>query len=130
MHDWKTTHLFQLHGSPKCATCDDWLKNLEIPRHVNSLAGRLSDEKKSKIINEFNNQNFQVLCATESYKIGVHNPYVSFVARVGCKCNMNVFLQEIGRSGRSKEKTGLRVVIINEHKDDQQLGYWLKGCRE
>jgi len=69
-----------------------------------------------------------VLCATESYEVGVHNPHDDFVARVGCMRNMNALLQEFGRAGRSEGNGADGLLLINEHKDDQRLGYWIKGC--
>ena len=90
----------------------------------------LRREVKSKILEEFCNQQFQVLCATESYEVGVHNPHVEFVARIGCMRNMNVLLQEIGRAGRQKESFAGGLLLVNENKDDQRLGYWLKGCTD
>ena len=80
------------------------------------------------MVQEFNQQLFQVLCATESYEVGVHNPHVELVAWVGCMRNMNVLLQKFGRAGRSEEKGGVGLLMINEHRDDQHLGYWLDGC--
>lgn len=88
----------------------------------------MSNTTKSAIVDAFNNEEFQVLCATESYEVGVHNPHVDFVARVGCMRNMNVLLQEIGRAGRRDENGAVGLLLINEHKDDQRLGYWIKGC--
>lgn len=96
---------------------------------VMSFHGKgMSETERTKIVEDFNNQEFQVLCATESYEVGVHNPHVDFVARIGCMRNMNVLLQEFGRAGRSEENGAVGLLFINEHKDDQRLGYWLKGC--
>jgi ATP-dependent DNA helicase RecQ len=88
----------------------------------------MTKTEKAKVVQDFNNQKFQVLCATESYKVGVHNPHVDFVVRIGCMRNMNVLLQEFGRAGRGEENSAVGQLLVNEHKDDQRLGYWLKGC--
>ena len=96
---------------------------------VKSFHGKgMSIEQKKTVVEEFNQQQFQVLCATESYEVGVHNPHVELVARVGCMRNMNVLLQEFGRAGRSDEKGAVGLLMVNEHRDDQHLGYWLDGC--
>ena len=88
----------------------------------------MTNTQKKEIVEDFINEEFQVLCATESYEVGVHNPHVDFVARVGCMRNMNVLLQEFGRADRSEGNGTDGLLLINEHKDDQHLGYWIKGC--
>ncbi len=87
-------------------------------------------EKKMKIMEEFSKQEFQVLCATESYKVGIHNPHVEFVARVGCMRNMSVLLQEFGRASHGEDRSSEGILLFNESKDDQRLAYWVKGCGE
>ena len=47
-------------------------------------------EQKRTVLEEFNQQQFQVLSATESYEEGLHNSLVELVARVGCMRNINV----------------------------------------
>ena len=41
-----------------------------------------------------------ILVATESYELGVNNPNVSKIVRVGSPRNLGVLLQEFGRAGR------------------------------
>lgn len=33
-----------------------------------------------------------ILVATESYELGIDNPNISQVIRIGCPCNLGVFL--------------------------------------
>ena len=54
-----------------------------------------------KIMEEFPNQQFQVLHATESYEVGIHTPVQSY-ARVGCMRNMGVMFQELGKASHGK----------------------------
>lgn len=49
-------------------------------------------EQKRTVLEEFNQQQFQVLSATESYEEGLHNSLVELVDRVGCMRNINVLL--------------------------------------
>ena len=41
-----------------------------------------------------------VLVATESFELGVDNPSINQVIRIGCPRNLGVLLQEFGRAGR------------------------------
>eukprot|EP00112_Aurelia_sp_Birch-Aquarium-sp1_P003871 Seg1437.4 transcript_id=Seg1437.4/GoldUCD/mRNA.D3Y31 product="ATP-dependent helicase SGS1" protein_id=Seg1437.4/GoldUCD/D3Y31 len=88
----------------------------------------MSQEARKKTMEEFCNKQFQVLCATECYEVGVHNPHVDLVARIGCMRNMNVLWQEFGRAGREEGSTSVGFLLINEHRDDQRLAYWIRNC--
>ncbi len=78
----------------------------------------------------FCNQEFHVLCATESYEVGIHNPHIEYVTRVGCLPNIGVLLQEFGRAGHVENCSSDGLLLFNENKDDKRLGYWIKGCSE
>ena len=69
-----------------------------------------------------------VLVATESYKLGVDNPNVNQVIRIGCPRNLGVFLQEIGHAGRKPDYTAQGMLLFNEYVDDKCLGQWLKAA--
>lgn len=88
----------------------------------------MSQEARKKTMEEFCNKQFQVLCATECYEVGVHNPHVDLVASIGCMRNMNVLWQEFGRAGREEGSTSVGLLLINEHRDDQRLAYWIRNC--
>eukprot|EP00794_Sanderia_malayensis_P000732 gene732-13_t len=87
-------------------------------------------DQRMDTMKAFCNQEFQVLCATESYEVGIHNPQVEFVARVGCMQSISVFMQELGRAGRTDDHSSDGLLLFNESKDDQRLGYCVKGCGE
>jgi len=55
-----------------------------------------------------------VLVATESYELGVDNPNVSKIIRIGCPRNLGVFLQEVGRTGRKADCTANGMLLFNE----------------
>eukprot|EP00794_Sanderia_malayensis_P001701 gene1701-1895_t len=60
----------------------------------------------------------------------LQNPQVEFVARVGCMQSISVFMQELGRARRTDDHSSDRLLLFNESKDDQRLGYCVKGCGE
>ena len=70
---------------------------------------------------------------TESFELGVDNPNINQVVRIGCPRNLGVLLQEVGRAGRQKDSTANGLLLCNEHIDDKHLGLWLKSaldCRD
>ena len=67
-----------------------------------------------------------VLVATDSYELGVDNPNITQVIRIGCPRNLGVFLQEVGRAGRKPDCTAEGMLLFNECVDDKRLGQWLK----
>ena len=69
-----------------------------------------------------------VLVATESYELGVDNPNISQVIRIGCPRNLGVFLQEVGRAGRKPDNIAKGMLLFNEYIDDKRLGQWLKSA--
>lgn len=64
--------------------------------------------------------------ATESYELGVDNPDINQIIRIGCPRNLGVFLQEVGRVGRKPDSTANGMLLFNECVDDKWLGQWLK----
>ena len=82
--------------------------------------GKMSDESKDLTLRAFLDANIPILVATESFEVGVSNPSVDIVLRIGCMRNLNVILE-------SKRKQ-----II---KDYLQSWYWAYSiytdeCRE
>ena len=69
-----------------------------------------------------------VLVATESFELGVDNPNINQVVRIGCPRNLGVLLQEVGRAGRQKDSTANGLLLFNECIDDKRLGLWLKSA--
>ncbi|CAB4040523.1 ATP-dependent DNA helicase [Paramuricea clavata] len=87
----------------------------------------MTHDVKKKNDTDFRAKEFQVLVATESYKVGTHSPHVDNIFRVGCMRNLSVIIQEFGRAGKSGNSAD-RFLLINESKDDQRLAFWTKGC--
>ena len=71
-----------------------------------------------------------VLVATESYELGVDNPNINEVIRIGCPCNIRVLLQELGRAGRKPGSVVTGALLFNEVIDDKRLGLWLRSSLE
>ena len=69
-----------------------------------------------------------ILVATESYELGVDNPNVSQVIRIGCLRNVGVLLQEMRRVGRRPGVKANGILLFNEFIDDIRLGLWLKSA--
>jgi len=69
-----------------------------------------------------------VLVATEAYELGVDNPRITQVIRIGCPRNLGVLLQEFGRAGRKEGMIANAFLYINECVDDKRLGLWLKAA--
>ena len=84
------------------------------------------DEKKNVDYKLFQGS-ISVLVATEAYELGVDNPNINQIIRFGCPRNLGVFLQEIGRAGRSPDSIANGLLMFNEHVDDKRLGLWLRS---
>ena len=65
---------------------------------------------------------------TESFELGVNNPNVTQVIRIGCPRNLGVLLQELGKAGRNPGSIAKGSLFFNEVVDDKQLGLWLKSA--
>ena len=61
------------------------------------------------------------LIATESFELGVDNPNISQVIRIGCPQNLAVLLQEVGLASANG------LLFVNEYIDDNHVGLWLKS---
>lgn len=69
-----------------------------------------------------------ILVATASFELGVDNPNISQVIRIGCPRNLGVFLQEVGHAGRKPDSIAQGLLLFNEYIDDKRLGQWLKSA--
>ena len=83
---------------------------------------------KRKMDTEFRNKEFRILVATESYEVGTHSPHEHNVFRSGWMRNAGVIIQEFSRARRGGEQSNV-YLLLNEHKDDIQLIYWIKDCK-
>jgi ATP-dependent DNA helicase RecQ len=61
----------------------------------------LSNESRDIIQKEFINGNFRTICATISFGLGINIPNVKIVIHYNCPKNLDSYIQETGRAGRS-----------------------------
>ena len=100
---------------------------------VGKYTGQMTVDDRKQVDRRFLRGEIRVLIATESYELGVDNPNVSQVIRIGCPRNLGVLLQEMGRAGRSPGAKANGILLFNEYIDDKRLGLWLKSaldCQE
>ena len=53
--------------------------------------GQISVNEQKQTDKSFQQGEFSVLVATESYELGVDNPHINEVVRIGCPRNLGVF---------------------------------------
>ena len=92
--------------------------------------GRMTIADRNEAEKAFLEGRTSILVATESYELGVNNPNVSEIVRVGSPRNLGVLLQEFGRAGRKAGVIANAYLFFNESMDDKRLGLWLKSSLE
>ena len=85
-------------------------------------------QDKVQAESKFLKGDISVLVATEAFELGVDNPRVTQVVRIGCPRNLGVLLQEFGRAGRKEGMIANALLYFNEYVDDKRLGLWLKSA--
>ena len=94
---------------------------------VGKYTGQMSINDRQQADRKFLAGDLKVLIATESFELGVDNPNISQVIRIGCPRNLGVLLQEVGRAGRKEQSLANGLLFVNEYIDDKHLGLWLKS---
>lgn len=94
---------------------------------VGKYIGEMNVEEKSKVEHNLRQGSILAIVATESYELSVDNPNINQIVRIGCPRNLGVFLQEIGRAGRSPDSTASGMLMVNEYIDDKRLRLWLRS---
>ena len=89
--------------------------------------GKMALQDKVQAESKFLKGDASVLVATEAFELGVDNPRVTQVVRVGCPRNLGVLLQEFGWAGRKEGMIANALLYFNEYIDDKHLGLWLKS---
>ena len=95
---------------------------------VDKYTGQMNVEDRKQTDKKFLQSDTSVLVATESYELGVDNPNINQVIRIGCPRNLGVLLQELGRAGRKTRSLAQALILFNEVIDDKRLGLWLKSA--
>ena len=94
---------------------------------VIKYTGKMALQDKVQAESRFLKGDISVLVATEAFELGVDNPRVTQVVRIGCPRNLGVLLQEFGCAGRKEGMIANALLYFNEYIDDKQLGLWLKS---
>ena len=87
--------------------------------------GQMSVDDRKQADRKFFRGDISILVATESYELGMDNPNISQVIRIGCPRNLGILLQELGRWPGAKANG---ILVFNECMDDKRLGLWLKSA--
>jgi len=87
--------------------------------NVSKYTGKMNVDVRKETEKQFLQGKFSVLVATEAYELGVDNPNISQVVRIGCPRNLGVLLQELGRAGRKLNSTAVGLLLFNEVQDDK-----------
>ena len=90
--------------------------------------GQMPVDDRKQADRKFLRGDISIFVATESYELGVDNPNVPQVIRIGCPRNLGVLLQELGRAGRRPGAKAKGILLFNECMDDKRLGLWLKSA--
>ena len=92
--------------------------------------GRMTVNERCEPERAFLEGRTSILVATESFELGVNNPNINEVIRVGAPRNLGVLLQEFGRVGRKAGVLANAYLFFSETIDDKRLGLWLKSSLE
>ena len=92
--------------------------------------GRMTIADRNEAEKAFLEGHTSILVAIESYELGVNNPNVGEIVRVGSPRNLGVLLQEFGRASRKEGVIANAYLFFNESMDDKHLGLWLKSSLE
>ena len=95
---------------------------------VGKYTGQMTVDDQKVADKRFLHGETSILVATESFELGVDNPNISQVIRIGCPRNLGVFLQEVGHAGRKPDSIAQGLLLFNEYIDDKRLGQWLKSA--
>lgn len=69
----------------------------------NAYHAGLSTEQRDIIQTKFISGKFRIICATISFGLGINIPNVKLVIHYNCPRNLDGYIQETGRAGRSKD---------------------------
>ena len=81
---------------------------------VGRYTGQMNVNDRKLADKKFFQGDISVLVVTESFELGVDNPNVTQVIRIGCPRNLGVLLQELGRAGRNPGSIAKGSLFFNE----------------
>ena len=77
--------------------------------------------------NRFLKGDTSVLVVIEFFELGVDNPRITQIVRIGCPRNLGALFQEFDRAGRREGMIANAFLYFNESIDDKRLELWLKS---
>ena len=134
---WASTihRLLRITEGHCTVVCVDFVRDVEqvVDQFCNSgtkaakYTGQMTIDDRNDTARRFSQGEFPVLVAKESFELGVNNPNITQVIRIGSPRNLGVLLQEFGCAGRKIGVTASATLYSNECIDDKRLGVWLKS---
>ena len=86
---------------------------------IGKYTGQMTVEDRKQADRKFLQGELSILVATESFELGVDNPNINQVIRIGCPCNLGVLLQEVGHAGRTADSTANGLLLFDEYIDNK-----------
>ena len=89
-------------------------------RIPNDWSPRIEEETfnnyKTRIQNEYKNDNIQLICATKSFGMGINKRNIRFSLHYGMPSSMEALYQETGRTGRDKQEAQ-NIILFKDEKE-------------
>jgi ATP-dependent DNA helicase RecQ len=91
---------------------DDW--------RVREYNGKIDDETKKKIQDDFKKNRFPLLVATKAFGMGINKTNVRYTIHYGIPASMEALYQEAGRAGRDNQSAN-NYVLLSKETDENEL---------
>lgn len=85
--------------------------------------GGLSSNQRRLLQTQFQNNQLQLLVATNAFGMGINKPDIRFVIHYDLPDNLESYVQEIGRAGRDGQPS-IAVLLYQNH--DEQIHYYMQ----
>lgn len=95
-----------------------WLQSLKI--NAVYYTGRLDSDSRKDIEQDFMNNKYKVVVATNALGMGIDKPDIRFVIHFQVPQSIIHYYQEIGRAGRDGEKSNI-ILLYNESKNKDSI---------
>lgn len=106
------------------SSCDEVAEKLSkdiAPRRVSSFHSKLSPEQKKEILEQFINNEIEVVVATTAFGMGVDKPDIKTVIHYEISDSLENYSQEAGRGARDNRLRALCPILFNENDLDKHF---------